>query len=56
LGVVGVASIHACLKGVLDGLADVVHTIAAGWEVLCAVFSTDDPFFAGEGTAIYTVY
>jgi hypothetical protein len=56
LGVVGVASIHACLKGVLDGLADVVHAIAASWEVLRTVFSIDDPFFTGEGTAIYTVH
>jgi hypothetical protein len=56
LGVVGVASIHACLKSVLDGLADVVHAIAASWEVLRTVFSIDDPLFTGEGTAIYTVH
>ena len=56
LGVVRVAGIHACLKSVLGRLADVVHTIATGWEVLCAIFSIDDAFFAGEGTAVYTVH
>ena len=56
LGVVRVAGIHACLESVLGRLLDVVHTIATGWEVLCAIFSIDDAFFAGEVTAVHAVH
>jgi hypothetical protein len=56
LGVVRVAGIHAGLESVFRRLADVVHIIAASWKVLCAVFSIDDPFFAGKGAAVYTVH
>jgi hypothetical protein len=56
LGVVRVAGIHACLESVLGRLADIVHTIATSREVFRTVFSIDDPFFAGEGAAVYTVH
>jgi hypothetical protein len=56
VGVVRVAGIHAGLESVLGRLADVVHAIATSGEVFRTVFSIDDPFFAGEGAAVYTVH
>jgi hypothetical protein len=56
LGVVRVTDIHECLGIVLGCLADITNTLMASWEVLCVIFSIDDPLFAGEGRAVYTVH
>jgi hypothetical protein len=56
LGVVRVAGIDTCLESVRRRLTDVTYTVAASREVLCAVLSIGDPFFAGEGTGVHAVH